>query len=47
MHLPVQENKEKGLTSEAVLRKIIGADKRARHCFQWEVRNVDVRPEST
>ena len=47
MHLPVQEDKEAGLTSEAILRRIIGADKRARHCFQWEIRNVEVRPEWT
>ena len=47
MHLPVAERKDKGLTSEAILRRIVGADKRQRHCFQWEIRNVEVRPDWT
>ena len=47
LNLPVQERKEQGLTSEAILRRVIGADKRQRHCFPWTIRNVHVRPDKT
>ena len=47
MHLPVQEQRAKGLTSEAILRQIVGKDKRMRHCFRWDIRDVEVRPDFT
>ena len=47
LHLPVQEDKSAGLTSEAMLRKVIGADKRQRYCHDWQIRNVDVKPDAT
>ena len=47
LHLPVQENKDAGLTSEAILRQVVGRDKRQRHCYDWSIRNVDVVPDAT
>ena len=47
MHLPVQEQRAKGRTSEAILRQIVGRDKRMRHCFHWDIRDVEVRPDFT
>ena len=47
MHLPVQEDREKGLTSEAILRDIVSRDKKQRNCFPWIIRDVGVRPDKT
>ena len=47
MHLPVQEQQAKGLTSEVILRRIVGRDKTMRHCFPWDIRDVEVRPDFT
>lgn len=47
MHLPIKEQKQKGMTSEAVLRQIVSRDKKQRHCYQWLIRDVNVRPDKT
>jgi len=47
MHLPIREQKQKGMTSESILRKIISCDKRQRHCYNWLFRDVHVRPDKT
>ena len=47
MHLPIKEDREKGRTSEAILRDIVSRDRKQRQCFPWDIRNVDVRPDQT
>ena len=47
MYLPIKEQRQKGMTSEAVLRKIVSRDKKQRHCYHWLIRDVNVRPDKT
>ena len=32
---------------EVILRRIVGRDKTMRHCFPWDIRDVEVRPDFT
>ena len=47
LHLPIKEQKEKGLNSEAILRSVITRDRSAKYGSTWDIRPVEVRPEWT
>lgn len=47
MHLPIKEQRQKGMTSEAILRQIVSRDRKYRHCANWLIRDVHVRPDKT
>ena len=46
LHIPVQENKPKQ-TSEAILRDVLGRDRKWKSFGNWDIRDVAPRPDAT